>query len=377
MDTKTKNSFAAFKGHVTRNINNLNSSLANCTDLSEVTDFDVDKIKRLSHKLENSLDKLEECLVNARDHLNDDDYKTINTDFNKLDGEVSTITDKAAKLVRDYSHNSDTYSVSTTTRTLPQKINEALKPEKLLASATLAEYRSWQTNFELYYSSNKMDKFPLPEQQGYLRSCIELKLQQVLSTKITNVTPIHGDGNCLSALKGIFLQNIPLLTRRYNFFKCNQIPGEKFSDWNLRLQLEGQEAELDKITEDDLYALRYVTGTADKKLREEFLRQNKTTREDFQKIAMSWESATAVEENLSSSNSSLSCSKVSSYQKSKKSQMARPCDSKPLPQSSSWTCYRCDDTDNKHTSTNGRCKGIKALCFHCGKTGHTIKVCQQ
>jgi hypothetical protein len=30
------------------------------------------------------------------------------------------------------------------------KINEALKLEKLLTSSTLAEFRSWKTNFQLY-----------------------------------------------------------------------------------------------------------------------------------------------------------------------------------------------------------------------------------
>ena len=158
------------------------------------------------------------------------------------------------------------------------KINQALKPEKLLSACTLAEFRAWKTGFELYYSSNGMHYFPVAEQQGYLRSCLELKLQQLLQTKATSATPVLGEtDSCMSHLREIFLQNIPLLTRRYNFFCCDQKAGERFSDWNLRLMLEGQEAELGTLTEDDLYALRLVTGTCDTKLREEFLKQDRTS----------------------------------------------------------------------------------------------------
>eukprot|EP00095_Tigriopus_kingsejongensis_P009837 maker-scaffold21_size687808-snap-gene-4.8 protein:Tk09837 transcript:maker-scaffold21_size687808-snap-gene-4.8-mRNA-1 annotation:"band 7 protein cg42540-like" len=76
------------------------------------------------------------------------------------------------------------------------KINSALKPEKLMASCTLAEFRSWNKGFNLYYSSNKMDRFPIAEQHGYLRSCLELKLQQLLSIKTQDGTVIEGPDGC-------------------------------------------------------------------------------------------------------------------------------------------------------------------------------------
>eukprot|EP00095_Tigriopus_kingsejongensis_P001472 snap_masked-scaffold1277_size51002-processed-gene-0.0 protein:Tk01472 transcript:snap_masked-scaffold1277_size51002-processed-gene-0.0-mRNA-1 annotation:"hypothetical protein BV95_01080" len=78
----------------------------------------------------------------------------------------------------------------------------------------------------------------------------------------------EGESGCLVILKEFFLQSIPLVSRRYNFFECNQHAGEPFSDWYLRLQFDGNEAELESLTVDDIYALRIITGTSDLKLRE-------------------------------------------------------------------------------------------------------------
>eukprot|EP00095_Tigriopus_kingsejongensis_P007498 snap_masked-scaffold580_size130538-processed-gene-0.13 protein:Tk07498 transcript:snap_masked-scaffold580_size130538-processed-gene-0.13-mRNA-1 annotation:"hypothetical protein DAPPUDRAFT_109281" len=63
---------------------------------------------------------------------------------------------------------------------------------------------------------------PIAEQHGYLRSCLELKLQQLLSIKTQDGTVIEGPDGCIAKLKEIFVQQIPILTRRYNFFKCDQ-----------------------------------------------------------------------------------------------------------------------------------------------------------
>ena len=268
-------------------------------------------------------------------------------------------------------------STSTSTSSHSFRINDALKPERLLASATLAEFRSWQQNFNLYFSSNHMERFPIPEQQGYLNSCIEIKLQQMLSTFIDSNTAINGDNGCLSKLRNIFLQNTPVLTRRYNFFQCDQKPGERFSDWYLRLQLEGQEAELADIKVDDLYVLRLVTGTTDKRLREEFLRQAKPTREELQRIAMAWESASLVEHSLSSNNASVSA--LSSYKKNRNSNKTSSSSSSHHPQNSTNSlvgkCFGCGRPREAHARDN--CPAFNIECHKCGKKGHFQSVCMR
>ena len=323
-------------------ISHLESSIQSCDARVERYTASVDAIRELDEDLADS--EMEHC----------DDVLNLINNATKLLIKIKTST------VQGQSQQAHTH---------PSRINDSLKPERLHASATLAEFRSWRTGFELYHSSNKMDQFPVQEQQGYLRACIELKLQQILSTHIATDTPINGESGCLETLRSIFLQNIPVLTRRYNFFRCDQKLKEKFSDWYLRLQLEGQEAELNSLSSDDLYVLRLVTGTSDMRLREEFLRQAKPTHENLRQIAMAWESASLVETSMTTD--SAAAAGITSYKKNKSkppqpSGMMNPHDLKGK-------CYRCGEPKGKHAPND--CPAKNEVCKKCSKTGHYTTVC--
>lgn len=247
-----------------------------------------------------------------------------------------------------------------------KKINNDLKPEKLLPSSSLAEFRSWKENFIVYYSSNQMDLMPISQQHGYLRSCLDLKLQLALSVKIS---PLSSVEDCLCLLKGIFFSNTPELTRRFNFFACDQHDGEPFSDWYLRLQVLGQDADLESISVDDLFVMRLVTGTSDGKLKEEFLRHEKPTRSSFVLLAQARESAANIEKSMQKPPTNIQIEAVSSYKKFKGSRH---------PKRRSWKdlegkCYRCGKTCSDYDS--GECPAKSEDCHKCGKTGHFSKVC--
>jgi hypothetical protein len=255
----------------------------------------------------------------------------------------------------------------------PPRINESLKPPCLLVDSTLAEFRSWKQGFNCYFTSNQMDQFSLEEQRGYLNACLELKLQQLLSMKVNGTTPIQGEDGCLEALRNIFLQKIPILKRRYNFFQCNQQPNESFSEWYLRLELEGQEAELEHIDVNYLYILRMVTGTADKKLREEFLRRPNPTREELFNVATAWEAADTIQETLDGKKASINA--TSSYKKAKKKFSKGPDkNSNSLPSSYSnlrGKCFGCGRIDHRRSECPARDK----VCNKCKRSGHFASVC--
>lgn len=124
-----------------------------------------------------------------------------------------------------------------------RRIND-LKPEKLLLSACLSEFRFWKGNFRVYFAASNMERLPINEQQGYLRVCLDMKLQLALSV---NIFPLSSMDECVGFIGETFLSNIPALTRRFNFFSCDQHVAESIlqricspdGDWHKRFQVEG------------------------------------------------------------------------------------------------------------------------------------------
>ena len=57
-----------------------------------------------------------------------------------------------------------------------------------------------------------------------------------------------------------------MVTRRVQFFRQDQKPGELFSDWARSVQESAAQCQFGAITADDIVVLRLRTGVADKKL---------------------------------------------------------------------------------------------------------------
>eukprot|EP00095_Tigriopus_kingsejongensis_P008719 maker-scaffold352_size199037-snap-gene-0.46 protein:Tk08719 transcript:maker-scaffold352_size199037-snap-gene-0.46-mRNA-1 annotation:"protein isoform a" len=135
------------------------------------------------------------------------------------------------------------------------------------------------------------------------------------------------------------------------------------------LQLEGNEAELDKLTMDDIFALRIITGTSDFKLREELLRQEKATKENFYKVAITWESAANVQRTLAHPHE-VSVAAVSSYKKNKSYHNPKP--EHKSKANNYGHCHRCG---NKGEHPLRECYAKDAVCQKCQKIGHITSAC--
>jgi hypothetical protein len=378
------------KGTFTRRLNaciEVVESLEN-SDTSSCSTGTITRLENLLSGVEDSLQRLESASDDMLDVWDGEEYdrevKILEDVAKKVQHIRFRIIDLTAHINAGQNPSSNSLSSQSDSRNeRPVRINEALKPERLTIDATLAEFRAWQTNFDLFHSSNHMDKFPSDEQQGYLRSCLDLKLSQLLSTKVDSSTPLYGNNGCIDVLRQIFLQIVPVLTRRYNFFKCDQKSGEKFSDWFLRLQLEGQEAELSTIDEDYLYVLRLVTGTNDKRLREEFLRQSNPSRDNLYKIGIAWESASLIETSLESSMSKSSIATIArrSPSSSRQRSQSRSQRKQSFSSKSSFTnvsdlkekCPGCGQQNPSHRRRE--CPTFSKFCNSCGRRGHFQSVC--
>ena len=174
------------------------------------------------------------------------------------------------------------------------KIDDTLKPEKLLKSYTLEEFNAWEEKFRAYYDHNKktLDKSITISRQ-ILNNLLDLKLVNALKTEegVRDDSPILANGGCLQKLKAIFLKESPLYLRRYNFLQHVQGPREPFGDWWVTKKSKAKECELGTITEEDMMVLSLMTGVHDPRLKEKFLRQENPTTETLVKIAESWQRA--------------------------------------------------------------------------------------
>jgi len=240
----------------------------------------------------------------------------------------------------------------------PQRIrpNDALKPFTLSRDHTPVQLRDWQQKFRDYYSSSKFEHCSVSEQQAYFKSCLDSYLSQRLHQDIQAATPIFGDGSCTEALDALFKKFYPLFTRRLDFFKSSQAPGQLFSDWTTQLRQLGDEAELDATTVDDLYAMRYLVGGVDNKLLEKLMASKDGTLADLNTIVAKYEVSqqklTAMHKAGSSSAAAVhtTCSEKSNQQ-----------------------CFRCGNFGCNPTS----CWAKKSVCRYCSKQGHLDRICHK
>ena len=253
------------------------------------------------------------------------------------------------------------------------KIDDTLKPEKLLKSYTLEEFNAWEEKFRAYYDHNKktLDKSITISRQ-ILNNLLDLKLVNALKTEegVRDDSPILANGGCLQKLKAIFLKESPLYLRRYNFLQHVQGPREPFGDWWVTKKSKAKECELGTITEEDMMVLSLMTGVHDPRLKEKFLRQENPTTETLVKIAESWQRAERLSREMEKKGGADIRRTESGYAKGKReawnkgrrsgSRGGQSHHRKP-------PCKACGDS---------RCKGDKDCnakdkkCNTCSKVGH-------
>lgn len=181
-----KNSFKAFKGHVSRHMTTVQGLLSTISryPTERLPTLCIKSLNLARDRLQLQLNRFEDYLIKVADVLSEEQLTPFQKDFEKVFADVQQVLASVSDVNFDFHTRPElprsTSLPSSVPSSSPTKINQALKPERLLSSCTLSKFRSWRTNFELYYSSNQMHNFPVDEQQGYLRSCLELKLQQIL-----------------------------------------------------------------------------------------------------------------------------------------------------------------------------------------------------
>ena len=215
------------------------------------------------------------------------------------------------------------------------KVQTALKPDKLSRDNTPAELISWIRKFRSFYSMSKLNQVDIADQQAFVLQNVDLELETFLRQNITDTTPIFGDGGCMELLEERFKRTYPVFTRRLEWFKYMQQPGQSCTDYYTQLRQRGDVAEMAELDLDGQYVFKIICGVHDDKLREKFLKLHEPTLED---IVRTMEAHDITQKSISSLSKSKSATTVASA-----------------------------TADTKYI----RMEDVKGRCFGCGKDRHS------
>jgi len=73
------------------------------------------------------------------------------------------------------------------------KIAGTIKPEKLRASDTPAQFRSWEGKLESYFQAGGIDKIGVAAQHAVVRALIDVELEQTIAHRLDPTLPVFAD----------------------------------------------------------------------------------------------------------------------------------------------------------------------------------------
>ena len=334
--TSTKARVAAHKGHLSRDIAAVKRAVVfldnnpSAAARKQVNDI-FDKISTRKDNIASLYEDLIEL-----EPAKTNDYNV------KLD-EVEAAFDTAMTLALAAMHKFDTTTAHAqqgapqgqgrTNQGAEMKVQTALKPDKLSRDNTPAELISWIRKFRAFYSMSKLNQVDIMDQQAFVLQNVDLELETFLRQNITDTTPIFGDGGCMEMLEERFKRTYPIFTRRLEWFKYMQQPGQSCTEYYTQLRQRGDVAEMAELDLDAQYVFKIICGVIDDKLREKFLKLHEPTLEE---IVRTMEAHDITQKSISSLSKSKSASTVATM------------------------------TDVNYI----RMEDVKGRCFGCGKDRH-------
>ena len=386
MAKNPKQVFGGYKSALTKKINTATTYVQSQREFSDRIEA---KIDRMITEIKDQMSRWETKYLNdITDTLEANEV----TEFQNILDEEDEKAEKCIEDLENYlknlkesqSQESHEDQNSVTHRTeAPNKIDNTIRPEKLLVSFTLEEFNIWSEKFTAFYNHNKRSlEGNIELSRQLLHSLLDSKLTNALKTEedVTNETPIVAQGGCLDKLRAIFLKESPLFLRRYRFQECIQQQGQSFSEWWVNKKTKAMECDLDKIKKADIMILGLMTGVRDPKLKQEFMRQENPTIEALVKIAEDWERSERLQKSMNhGASSELECTvnKTESHYKGNKPKLWEHQRRNDKPGGQPTTGRSCRNCGEMHSFDKDRkfCPAKGKICNECGRFNHFGKVC--
>lgn len=272
-----------------------------------------------------------------------------------------------------------------------KKTNEGLKPTTLSHEDSPEQLRSWERMWQSFYATGNLHTLRVEDQQAWLLSVVDKYLAGRLESRMKSDTPIFQDPadpsavSCLGIVEEEFLRRYPLAARRHQFFTYTPTKGTPMCQVDDKLSNMAKNADIARMTEDELLALRIVTACLDEGLKREFLKLRIMSLDNVRHTYEAWEQ----QQNTMSLLNPTYAQAVSaqSAQPGRQRQPARG-RSKPAPkqpqqkfptpnqdkqrQKLSGLCLRCAGRDHDSFGCPHR---VNLSCTTCKKPGHVAAVC--
>ena len=244
------------------------------------------------------------------------------------------------------------------------KANDLLRPKELQLDDKPSILRLWKREFQDFYESNSMNEHTFRVQQTYFLQCISPMLRNKVKYMVNDTTPIltvpskpdeEEQDSCFKALDTIFKAQYPMVRRRQDFFDYMQSPGQKTSEYLVKLRDLFDEAEMQHGFDPmDLLTYKAIQGCTYKTIQTKFNEEEEPTFQKLEKLALNIErSENQVKSPHALTNQAEAhADKVGGNTKSTKGGKNN--------------CKRCNRSGHNHTNCGYKDK----TCHDCGKKGH-------
>ncbi len=367
-----KNSLRGKKANLTRKINEVTELIG---DIPPQGEGDTEFVP--------SLTTAEDAVYNAQSSLSDTLEQLMELDpdnFKDYDETMSTASNAARKAIRDCVAAKARIKAAENRRgASPGPRNDrdgdkprpvdSLRPQKLTKDATPADFRTWKAQFKAYFEASRFDRAPPAQQQAYLKVCLDAELADTITATVDEDA---GGVECLDIVCRDFKARYPTFNKRVEYFNIRQRDNESFSATLVRIKNQESDADIRRISIDELRVFRSLTAVTDAKLRQELIKTPDLNFVKLEDTVAKYEAAKAADKAVNGASGGGTAYAAYDGDRHTAAYVDRPPSSRSGNRAR--ICNRCgiNAPPQYHYET---CPAVDHRCDKCGKRGHFEKIC--